>query len=201
MNHGRREKAQVVTSRDQLCAITDGVQTVPQAIPKELRGHLRALGGEHHLCAGIAPADLGQGGGVVGLHVVDHDVVKLPAVQRGGQVVEEHAGDGLVHRVHEHGFFIQQKVAVVADPAGDGKDVFKQVQPAVVAAHPQQIRGDPCGALHEKASLKRLHMGRFRPGKRALAKRACLLYHEMRVFEANFTILLTRVACRAMMQP
>ena len=153
MDHGRREKAQAVAASDQLPALGDGVQAVPQAVAEELRGHLRGLGGEHHLRAGVALTGLGQSGGMVRFHVVDHDVVKRPSAQRGGQVLKEHAADGLVHRVHEDGFVIQQQVAVVADAAGNGKDVFKQVQAAVVAAHPDEIRGDPCGALHGKSSL------------------------------------------------
>ena len=138
---------------DELRALGHGVQAVPQALAEELRGHLRGLGAEHDLRAGMALTDLGQRGGMVGLHVVDHDVVKRPTAQRGVEVFKEHAADGLVHRVHQNRLFVQKQVAVIAHTPGDGEDVFKQVQPAVVCAHPEKIGGDLCDTIHDESSF------------------------------------------------
>ena len=87
--------------------------------------------------------------GVVGLHVMHHDVVERTAVQGIGDVLEELAGDGVVDRVEQDGLLVEQDVGVVAHAAGDGVDALKQSQPPVRRADPKQIVIDFHCAVHE----------------------------------------------------
>ncbi len=88
---------------------------------------------------GVADQQVAQGGGVVGLHVVDEHIVQLPAVQGVLQILEELGLDRPVHRVEEHRLLIQQQVGVVGHPPGDRVVTFKAGALPVVAADPDQI--------------------------------------------------------------
>ena len=97
---------------------------------------------------GIAAHQIAHGGGMVGLHVVDHEVVQLAAAQHVFQVLEELAADGAIHGVHHQRLFIVDEVAVVGHAGGDGIDVLKQGQAAVLAADPGDAVTDFSYAVH-----------------------------------------------------
>ena len=105
------------------------------------------LGGDH-LHLGPAQQDLLDGGPVVGLHVVDDQVIQGPLPQQMLHVLQQLAAGRPVHGVEEDGLFVQQQVGVVADAPGDGMDVFKQVEPVVVGAHPVQIFSHIADTIH-----------------------------------------------------
>ena len=83
--------------------------------------------------------DLGDACAVVGLHVVDHEVVQVPSVQRGAEVPPELGGDGCVAGVQEAGLLVPDEVAVVGDPLGDGEGPLEDGGGAVVAADPVDV--------------------------------------------------------------
>ena len=120
---------------------------------EELLDHRDGLGVADDLRLGVTEDGLGQRRGVVGLHVVDDDVVQLPAVQQVGDVLKEEAGNRVVDGVEEDGLAAKRKVRVVRNPLGDRVNVFKQRQPPVVAADPIQGGGELLYIVHICALL------------------------------------------------
>lgn len=86
----------------------------------ELTDHIDGLAVADDFCLGVAEHQIAQGGGVVGLHVVDKDIVQRPAVQSVLQVLHKLGLDRPVHRVEKDGLFVQQQVGIVGHPLGTG---------------------------------------------------------------------------------
>ena len=115
---------------------------------EELLNHLYRLGVADDFHLGIAQNQLLNGAAVVGLHVVDDEIVQPAPVQYVGDVFEELVADALVHSVQQDGFLVQQYVGVVGNAPGDGVDVLKQRQTAVVCADPVQVGMDGLDTIH-----------------------------------------------------
>ena len=87
---------------------------------------------------------------MVGLHVVDEDIVQRPAVQGVLQVLHELGLNRPVHRVKEDGFFVQQQIGVVGHPPGDRVSRLKNGVLTVVGADPDEVVGNFTGTIHEE---------------------------------------------------
>ena len=114
----------------------------------ELADHVDGLAVAHDLRLGVAEHQVAQGGGVVGLHVVDKDIVQRPAVQGVLQILHKLGLDRPVHRVKEDGLLVQQQVGIVGHPPGDGMGRLEDRVLAVVGADPDQVVGNFAGAVH-----------------------------------------------------
>ncbi|MPM91055.1 hypothetical protein SDC9_138180 [bioreactor metagenome] len=90
---------------------------------------------------------------MVGLHVVDKDIVQRATVKRVLQVFEELGLHRAVHSIKQDGFFIQKQVRVKRHALGNGKDCLKIRMLAVTGANPKQIVGYLSNAVHSKTSL------------------------------------------------
>ena len=97
---------------------------------------------------GVHQRRLPQCGGVVGLHVIDHDIIQLPARQRVGQVFQKLFRNGLVHRVQQGGLFPPEQIGVVGYSLRNGIYAFKKRQTAIVCADINQISGNFASAMH-----------------------------------------------------
>ena len=120
---------------------------------EELLNHLYRLGVADDFHLGIAQNQLLNGAAVVGLHVVDDEIVQPAPVKYVGDVFEELVADALVNRVQQDGFLVQQYVGVVGNAPGDGVDVLKQRQTAVVCADPVQVGMDGLDTIHAFSSF------------------------------------------------
>ena len=103
----------------------------------ERRGHQGALG--------IAREDLRHAGGMVGLHVVDDEVVEGATVEHSLDVLEVLADDGAVDRVDEDGLLVKQQVGVVGHAVVERVDVLEQGKALVAGADPPQVVVDLAG--------------------------------------------------------
>ena len=136
MDHGGGVEAQGVAAQLQDVPLLDHQGVAVHVEVVELADHLEGFGVAHNLQVGIVGQQHLDGGAVVGLHVVDDEVIQGPVSQGSPHVLEELQGNGGIHRVQQGGLLIQNHIGVVGDPPGDGKQVFKQGQAAVAAAHP-----------------------------------------------------------------
>ena len=98
----------------------------------------------------MADHQIPQGGGVVGLHVVDEHIVQAASAQGVLQILKELGLDGAVHRVEQDGLFIQQEVGVVRHPPGDRVGALEERALAVIAADPEKVVCDLSDAVHIK---------------------------------------------------
>ena len=85
---------------------------------------------------------------MVGLHMLDDQIIQRASTERVGNIFEELAADRIIRRIHQHSLFIQQHIAVVGHPARDGKQIFKTAQAAVAAANINQVFGNLSGTVH-----------------------------------------------------
>lgn len=69
--------------------------------------------------------------------MVDDKIVQMPSGERMHDVFQKLARDGGIHRVDKRGFFIQDQIGIVRDPAWDGEQIFKKGKAAVIAARPR----------------------------------------------------------------
>ena len=97
----------------------------------------------------VAQQQLADRGGVVRLHVLDHEIIQAPAGQHMVDVFKKDPADRVVHRVEQNGFLVQQQIGIVGHAVGDGIDALEQGQPPVIAAHPYQIVGHISCAVHK----------------------------------------------------
>ena len=102
---------------------------------EELADHLFGGGGADGLALGPAAQHLAQGGGVVGLHMLDHQIIQGAAVQQGLHTAEKDLPHRLVHGVEQNGAAVQQQIAVIGHAVGHGILLFKPVGAAVAGAH------------------------------------------------------------------
>ena len=114
----------------------------------ELADHVQDLAVADDGGLGMAEHHIAQSGGVVGLHVVDEDIVQFTTAQSILQIFKELGLDGPVHRVKQHGLLIQQQVGVEGHPTGNRMGALEQGVLAVVSADPNQIFGDMTDTVH-----------------------------------------------------
>ena len=137
----------------------DGVPLLDQHGPLgvgavELADHVQGLAVADDGGLRVADHQIPQGGGVVGLHVVDEHIVQAGVLQ----IFKELGLDRAVHRVEQDGLFIQQEVGVVGHPTGDRVGALEEGALAVIAADPEKVVCDLADAVHIKNlfSLSRL---------------------------------------------
>ena len=85
--------------------------------------------------------------------MVHHQVVQRTPGQTVGHVLQEDAVHGLVHRVEQDGFFIQQQVGVVGDTVGHPVNSLKAAEPSVIRADPEQILPNVSDTIHANSLL------------------------------------------------
>ena len=152
MDHGGVHKGEGVPAGG------DGVPLVHQLGPLgiggvELADHVQGLAVADDGGLRVADHQIPQGGGVVGLHMVDEHIVQLPPVQSVLQILKELGLHRTVHRVKENRLLVQQQVGVEGHAPGDGVGALKQGVLAVVAADPEQVVGDLSDTVHIKTSF------------------------------------------------
>ena len=92
---------------------------------------------------------------MVRLHVVDHQIIQGPAVQRAHHVFQKLTGNRGVDRVDQGRLVVQDQIGVIGDAAGDREEVFKQRKPTVAAADPNDGITDISRAAHRVSLLSK----------------------------------------------
>ena len=110
VDHRGHDEGELVAAGGEAVALLDEVQPLGEVGGEEAREHVADLGVADYLRLGVAQGYVLDGGGVVGLHVGDDQVVEFAPSQLVGDVVEEVVGHGLVDRVEEDGLLVQDEV-------------------------------------------------------------------------------------------
>ena len=148
MDHGGGDEGDVVLAKAEGITLLDLDELLVVHGEAELPHEHKGFGGGDDFHAGPADEDLLNGRAVVGLHMVDDQVVQGPVSQQVVQVFHELAADGPIHGIEQHGEFVHEQIGVVAHAPGDGMDVLKQMGAVVVGAHPVQVVGDSADTVH-----------------------------------------------------
>ena len=149
MDHGGLDEGQGVLAQLQDVALLDHDPAVLELGAEEVLHHGEGLGGADDGRLGIGLHEQGDVGAVVGLHVLDHQVVGLPSAQLGGQVGEPLAAEFLVHGVHDGDLAVHDGVGVVGHAQRHLVLPLEQVYLMVVDADV----ADVLGYVHNRSPL------------------------------------------------
>ena len=86
VNHGRKDKIQSVTSERERPAVFNGELVFAKPDAEEIINHGKRLCVCNDGCVGIGAEELRNAGGMIRLHMVNDEVIRLAAVKRGGDV-------------------------------------------------------------------------------------------------------------------
>ena len=149
VHHRRHDEGEAVAAGGEGVALLDEQDALREIHREKLRQHGLDLRVADDGGLGVARQHELQRRGVVGLHVVHHEIIELPPAELMGEVFEEHAVHGLVHGVEEHRLLIEQEVGVIGNAVGHAVDALEEGQPPVVCADPDQIVQDFSCAIHK----------------------------------------------------
>ena len=147
MHHGSHDELKAMATGDNLVALFHHLHLF-RFVGEELLDHLCRLGGAHHRSLGERYQYIHQRGGVVGLHMVHHHIVKHAAIKGFLDVLEKLPTHRTVARVKEHILIVEHHITVVGDPARYGVDVLEEGQPAVAGADIYQVVAYVLNVLH-----------------------------------------------------
>ena len=88
MNVGGADKGQAVAAQIEHIALFDDHFALGEVGAKVVDHHAEGAHAGHNLCLGIALHKGGDTGGVIGLHVMDDQVVRRTAIEHGLEVAE-----------------------------------------------------------------------------------------------------------------
>ena len=90
---------------------------------------------------------------MIGLHMVDDQVVQGALSQQILDILQQLPADRPIHRIEEDALLIQQQVGVVAHTSGNGMNVLKQMEPVIIGSHPVQIFRNIADTIHGDPSF------------------------------------------------
>ena len=142
MDHGGGNKGQGVLAEVQRAALSHNDPPVLIAGTEEGAHHREGLGrgDDGGLREGLHEvADIG---GVVRLHMLHHQIVRLPALEHILDIVQPLVGEVFVHRIHDGDLFVQDHIGIVAHAIGHPVLPLEQVHLMVVDAYITDIVGN-----------------------------------------------------------
>lgn len=72
--------------------------------------------------------------GMIGLHVLHHQIIRLAPAQNHGQIIQPFMLKMLIHRVHHGDFLVQDHIGIIGHSVGHGILALKQVYLMIVHA-------------------------------------------------------------------
>ena len=153
VDHRCKHKAQRMRTKAERIVFHHSDDAALQVEVIELAHQSKGFGVSHDFQLGKAQQQFLNVGAMVRLHMVDDKIVQMPSGERMHDVFQKLARDGGIHRVDKRGFFIQDQIGIVRDPAWDGEQIFKKGKAAVIAADPGNGVADSACAVHERQLL------------------------------------------------
>ena len=124
-------------------ALFDDHLTLGVVGAKVVDHHAEGAHAGHNLCLGVALHKGGDTGGVIGLHVMDNQVVGRTSIEHGLEVAEPLVNKTTIDRIGDSDLFAQDNVAVVCHTVlGHIVLALEQVNVVIVDANVADILGD-----------------------------------------------------------
>ena len=142
MDHGSGDEGQNVLAQGQGVALAHNDAAVRVIGAEELLHHGEGLGRGDDGGLGVGLQEHVDVGGVVRLHVVDHQIVGLAAIQLSADVAQPLLAEVLVHGVHDGHLLVENDVGIIAHAVGDHILTLEQVHLMVVDADIADIIGN-----------------------------------------------------------
>ena len=140
---GGADKRQAVAAQVEHVAIFDDHLALGEVGAKVVDHHAESAHACHNLRLGIALHKGGNTGGVIGLHVMDNQIVGRTAIEHGLEVAEPLVDKASVDRIGDSDFIAQDNVAVICHTVlGHVVLALEQVNVVIVDANVADILGD-----------------------------------------------------------
>ena len=96
----------------------------------------------------VAADKLFKSRAVVRLHMMDHDIVKMAAVQAFFNILKKHGAHSRIDRIKEYSLLVKEQIRVVGDSSRYRIDSLKHRQAPVIRADPEQVLCHISEAIH-----------------------------------------------------
>ena len=148
VDHRGHDEGEVVPAGAEGVALGDDVEPCVEAGVEVVLEHRLYLGVADDGSLGIAEGDVGDSGGMVGLHVGDDEVVQPAPGELVFKVFKKIVANGLIDGVKKDGFFVFNNVGVVGHAVRHAVDALEEGETPVVRADPGHIVRDTLGTIH-----------------------------------------------------
>ena len=125
VDHGRHDERERVPAGTQRVHLADDHGAGLDVEREEVFDHRERFLIADDLHIGVTQNEILHQRAVVGLHVVDDQIVERAAGEHVLDVFKENAAHRAVGGIQQHCLFIEQQIRVIAHAARDGVDVFK----------------------------------------------------------------------------
>ena len=142
MDHGGGDEGQGVLTQGQGVALADYDAATGIIGAEELVHHAEGLGRGHDGGLGVGVHEHINVGGVVGLHVLDHQEIGAAAVKLCSELAQPLLAEVLIHGVHDGNLLVQDDVGIVGHAVGDHILALEQVHLMVVDADVADVIGN-----------------------------------------------------------
>ena len=135
MHHRRRYKGQRVLTQGQGAHFPYHNPAVLKAGAEKGAHHGECLGGGNNCGFREDLHKVGDVGGMVRLHMLNNQIIRLSALEHILDVVQPFMGEILVHRIHDRDLFVQNHVGIVGHAIGNPVLTLKQVHLMIIDTH------------------------------------------------------------------
>ncbi len=151
VHHGSKHECEFVLSEGERVPVLDLELFVTEVELLEEAGHHReGLSVADDDCVGELTDEVHDVGGVVGLHVLNDEVVGLPAAERFVEVCEPLIGEVFVNGVEHSDLLVEYDIGIVSHAVGDDVLTLEEVEIVVVDAY---VKNVVCYVYHLRIPL------------------------------------------------
>ena len=134
VNHRGRDELQGMGAQFQRIALTGHNPLFGEIIPVEVLHHRKRLGRSDNLRLRVFFRKSEDIGGMVRFHVLDNQVIRLPAFQRFREIVQPFRSEMPVHAVHHGNLPVQDYIGIICHAFRNNILSLKQVDLMVIDA-------------------------------------------------------------------
>jgi hypothetical protein len=120
-------------------AFLDNLNHVVHRVFEVLRQHCLDLGVAYDCHIRMAEEKIFNGSGMIWLHVMDNQIVKLSIAKPIRDIFEECVGDSFVAGVEQDSLIIEKQIRIVGDSVRNAIDAFEAAETAVIRTNPHQV--------------------------------------------------------------
>ena len=113
VNHGREYESKGMAAQNKLLAVLYDLLLHGRILAVELLHKCEGLGVSYDDCVGVDLEEAGDIGGMIGLHVLDDQIIGLSAVKNCRQVVKPFLAKALVNSIHDRDLLIHDDIGIV----------------------------------------------------------------------------------------
>ena len=132
VNHRSRYKGQCMLAERKCVTLTDHDSLICEIRAEEVLHHGERFCGRNDGCVRICLHEIHDVRGMVGLHVLNDEIIGCFTAERILNVVEPFVGEICIYRIHNGDFFICNDVGVVGHSMGNLVLTFKKIDLFVV---------------------------------------------------------------------